>query len=190
MFTMPGWDSIEGTANYSKWLSYIGFGALVFATILQIFAYVYQLRKDELVAISETAAAEKRKQEADAAESRRKEEVGELQKKLDQAAKQLAEDHSLRNRVRRLFDTIDTNIVRAIDAGNAALRIRMHPADIEKLKTFLAEVGGAAIGAIRGYGRQIDASSTMNNGSLGPSGSGIPQIEVFFQVGPDLPAKK
>jgi hypothetical protein len=187
---LPGWDSVESTNWWSHFYFWVGIIFMIALIAAEAVSHIYGLRKDELVAVTERAVAEERAREIDAAENRRKAEVGALQKQLDAATAQLAEDHSLRNRVRRLFDTVDTNIVRMIDAGQLQLRIRMHPADIERLRQLLLENGGEEVGAIRGLGRRFGASDTINNGSLGPSGSGIPQIEVMFEASPSLVSKK
>lgn len=57
---------------------------------------MYGLRKDELVARAESAANAQRKADADAAETRRKEEVGALQKQLSEAGKKVTELDKLR----------------------------------------------------------------------------------------------
>jgi hypothetical protein len=87
----PGWDSIESTAFWSHFWFWFGIACLFALGASEIVSHIYGLRKDQLVAVAETAASAQRKSDADAAETRRKGDVEALQKQLA-AAEKSAED--------------------------------------------------------------------------------------------------
>jgi hypothetical protein len=87
----PGWDSIASTGYWSHFWFWLGIVCLFALGASEIVSHIYGLRKDELVAIAERAASDQRNAETDAAEARRKADVGVLQERLGTADKKVTE---------------------------------------------------------------------------------------------------
>jgi hypothetical protein len=185
---LPGWDSLETvkTLNFSLHIAGLAFIALL--ALSEILAFVYGERRDTLIETSENVAALQRQIDTNNANSRHAAEVAALQAQIEKTAKQVADDHSVKARVRKLFASIDANILRELDGGRLELPIRMQPADIEELQKLLAEPGGAELAKIESFGRGWMHSAIVN-GTLGPSSAVPQQIEVLIRALPALAGK-
>jgi hypothetical protein len=92
----PGWDSLDSVRTWHTVFEISGIAFLALLVGAEILAFQYGHRKDELTAIAESNAEVKRKNDADAAEARRKTDVAALQKELVEAGKKVAELDRLR----------------------------------------------------------------------------------------------
>jgi hypothetical protein len=185
---LPGWDSLETVKTFNFSLHIAGLVFIALLALSEILAFVYGERRDTLIEASENAAALQRQTETNSTNSRHAAEVAGLRAKLDQTAKQVAEDHSVKARIRYLFASIDANILRELDGGRLELPIRMQPADIEQLQKLLAEPEGATLAKIESFGRGW-MHSVIINGTLGPSSAVPQQIEVLVKALPALAGK-
>ncbi|MCM2476509.1 hypothetical protein HGO38_23980 [Rhizobium sp. CG5] len=88
-----------------------------------------------------------------------------------------AEDKSLKQRVRSLFDSVDDRINYLIDTGHTTIRTRMADRHFNKLETLLNESGASDLFVSVDRGGSI-YHSLINNGSLGPTGAEEHQIDV------------
>jgi hypothetical protein len=177
MSSLPGWDSVESSAAMAHVLHVTAVTVLFLLFIAEGLAVIYDARKDQLTTAAESArtAEQHRKDTQHAAE------VSSLRAQLDQTAQHVAEDHSLKNRLRSLFASIDPQILHRIDSGLLDLTIRMQPADIERLQKLLTEPGGSSLAAITTFGRSWTSSAIAND----TLGSAIPvpqQIEVGIKM--------
>ena len=170
----PGWNSIEGAGAWGRFWFWFGMVCFFLLGVSEIIAFRYGLRKDVLVAIAEKATKENHTIE-----------VGALRAQLEQTAKQVANDHSLRNRIRALFAVIDPQILRLIDTGGTAFTVRMQPADISELQKLLAEEGGAEFVQVKGMGQHY-LNATLTNGTLGPQSPVPDQTEVMIEISKGL----
>jgi hypothetical protein len=180
----PGWNSIEGTGGWAHFWFWFGMWCFLWLGISEVIAFVYGLRKDDLIVAAQQTTAVQAKKTQDALQeqlSAADKKVANLQDQLGKTAAQVADDHSLKNRVRSLFASIDPSILRQIDSGFFDLTIRMQPPDIEQLQRLLAEPGGADIATIEGFGRSW-AFTVLSNGTLGPSAPVPQQVEVIVRA--------
>jgi hypothetical protein len=92
----PGWDSVVSAGYWSHFWFWFGIVCLFALGASEVASHMYGLRKDELVAIAESAAATQRQNDADAAEARRKVDVEGVQKQLAEANKKVADLDRLR----------------------------------------------------------------------------------------------
>jgi hypothetical protein len=186
---LPGWDSLDTVGRLNFWCH---IAALVFIAALalaEILAFVYGERRDTLVEARAHALSVAQQQKEQATDERHAAEVADLRGQLDKTSKQVADDHSLKSRIRGLFASIDPNILHQIDSGFGDLTIRMQPPDIQRLQTLLAEPGGADLASITGFGRSW-ANSMIANGTLGPSAPVPQQIEVAIKVAKTLASRQ
>jgi hypothetical protein len=109
----PGWDSIANTGWWSHFWFWFGIACLFALGASEIVSHVYGLRKDELVAAAESAANTQRQADADAAETRRKEDVAGLQEKLSEADKRVNELQK-RQLPRRLSESQKAALITAL----------------------------------------------------------------------------
>jgi len=99
----PGWDSLDSVRTWHTVFEISGIAILALLVGAEILAFQYGQRKDELTAIAESSAETKRKSDADAAEARRKADVGVLQERLSAADKKVT-DLEKQQAPRRLTD--------------------------------------------------------------------------------------
>jgi hypothetical protein len=187
-----GWNSIASTGWWSHFWFWFGIACLFALGGAEVVSHIYGLRKDELVAAAESAAAAQRQADTNAAETRRKTEVEALQKQLGEANKKVGSlqaqydvEHNAKAQLRALFMKIDPQILRVIDGGSTKLTIRMQPSDITELTTVLKEPDGSKLAKITGEGATSRGSVIMD-GSLGPSAPVPIQTVIMIEVSPDL----
>jgi len=85
MSVLPGWDSLESTANWYWGLHVAGLVFIVLLALSEILAFIYGKRADTLRGIAESARAEKRKQEINEANAFHAAQVEALKKEMEQA---------------------------------------------------------------------------------------------------------
>ncbi len=173
--TLPGWNSAESAGFWSTFHFWASIVSLFFLGATEVLSHRYSDRHDELI-----------KAEREAVDRHHAEEAANLRAQIDQTRKQVADDHSLKNRIRALFNSVDPQIVRKIDAGETDLTIRMPEETVKELDEFTKEAGEHPLLREDITGREWGESDTINNGSLGPQGSGFRQVEVRIKVFPEL----
>jgi predicted DNA binding CopG/RHH family protein len=164
---LPGWNSIENAGWWSSLYFWIGIVCLIASVSSSVLTYIYSSRRESLVAIEQTRV------------------VVNLKKQLEKTDQQVIADHSLKNRIRNLLFSIDPQILRDIDKGEAELTIRMQPSDIESLKKLLAESDGENLIIILEQGQKM-TNSLINNGTLGPQGVVPLQEKIIVKVLPTM----
>jgi hypothetical protein len=87
----PGWNSVESTNTWAHIWFWFGMWCFLWLGISEVIAFVYGLRKDHLVEITQTTANVQAQQNQEAAEVRRKAEVEGLQTQLADADKKVAD---------------------------------------------------------------------------------------------------
>jgi len=180
----PGWDSVESTATIAHGLHVTAVIVLGSLFIAEGMALIYDSRNHRLVGIAESTRADKQKTKDDEYAA----EVARLSTQLEQTAKQVADDRSLKNRIRRVFAAIDPQILREIDAGRTKLDIRMQPSDVTILQNLIGEPSGEKLLRIQATGRTY-RSSVIMNGTLGPKDAVPLQIEVTAEISPEMVIK-
>jgi hypothetical protein len=122
MVSLPGWNSIETTTFLRNVFELGGIALFFVVVVFELLAYFYGHRRDFLVDEAASIAATQQIQEETATQQRHDAEVAKLQSQLEQTRKQVAEDHSIKNRIRAVLAAVDPQILREIDAGNLTLR--------------------------------------------------------------------
>lgn len=185
MFDWLGWNTLDAVTKINHWTTGIG-AALAFiaavvgmwataigttlafiAAFVGVAAFVTSMRKDQLAVTADRIR------------------WGQQEERAQRAEKHLADERSTKTKLRKLFDTIDPQILRAIDSGQTELIIRMQPADIENLDRLLSEPGAGVLAQKREEGKPI-VNSLISNGSLGPNGTVPIQLKVKLSIGRDL----
>jgi hypothetical protein len=135
---LPGWDSLESAARYSKWFAISGLIALAFVVIFDVLAFVYSDRKDALV-----SAEASRRAEADrhAREPRR---LTGAQK--EELVRQLKGTVSAVVIVSRVLDTESSDFAGDFDT---ALRAGAHW-DTLRIRNRLSSKYGVSLGTVTG----------------------------------------
>ena len=85
MTILPGWDSLESTANWYWGFHVAGLVFIFLLALSEVLAFIYSGRADTLRGIAEGARAEKTQREIDEANAFHAAEVEELKKKMEQA---------------------------------------------------------------------------------------------------------
>src|SRR5882672_50367 len=85
MSILPGWGSLESTANWYWGFHVAGMVFIFLLALCEILAFIYGGRADTLRGVAEGARAEKRQQEMDVAHAFHAAEVEALKKELEQA---------------------------------------------------------------------------------------------------------
>jgi len=166
---LPGWGSIENTEWWSSFYFWLGIACMVGTLFSSVLNYAYSSHKDGLIA---TAQAK---------------EVNNLNMQLEETSRQILADHSPKNKIKNLFNSIDPNILREIDNGRVELVVRMQPGDIASLEKLLVEPGGENMIAILGRNQKM-LNSSISNGSLGPQGPVPEQQPIMLRVLPSFNA--
>ncbi|MBV8568573.1 MAG: hypothetical protein JO273_24290 [Methylobacteriaceae bacterium] len=188
MMHLPGWNSADSTARFHNFFEFWGIVLFLIVVLFEFLAYFYGHRRDWLVNEAVRQASIQRQQADDPAKLQRESDatqIARLEEELWQTSKQVAADHSVKTRLRNLLETIDPQIIRAIDAGQTDLVVRMQPSDIVALRSLIQDPEGASLVTIVGLGRRF-LNSLINNGSLGPSTPVAEQQEVQLHISTNL----
>jgi hypothetical protein len=90
MTILPGWDSLESTANWYWGFHLAGFVFIFLLALSEILAFVYSGRADTLRAMADSARAEKQQREIDEAKAFHAAQVEELKKKTGQVERRIS----------------------------------------------------------------------------------------------------
>jgi hypothetical protein len=186
MTLWPDWNSLTSVKAWHTVFEIAGIGILALLVGAEILAYTFGKRQEVLAEQAERIRVAAEQQRYDNAERRHAEEVATLRAKLDEATSQVTDDHSLKGRIRRLFDSVDPQIVREIDGGSTELAVRMPIGALQSLAQLLREDGAEELLKASQTGKTWGPGVTINNGSLGPQGSGASQYEIRVVVSPGL----
>lgn len=82
---LPGWDSLEMVQRLSKFFTIAGFVSLFFLGVFEVLAYIYGNRREDLLSLAQSAAAQQRWQQQEKEKQEKDNQLAEMKKKVQDA---------------------------------------------------------------------------------------------------------